>query len=1099
MKHFIALSLFVIMTNCIVYGGEPLIRTAGTKDAGLVITSKSTTSFEGINRIPDISFFKVKTEQGTFIQLMASGYAFSSTIGDPQLPILKNLIEIPYGSEVRVIIQNFEVETYKLSDFGIFDKIMPLQPSLQKGKNPTPGDFHMNKTTYLQNSFGNSSLVTVDILGTMRGVQLGRINISPIQYNPVTNELKIYHNIQFEVFFDNADLQTTAEMRQKYYSPAFEKNFSKMLNYNSSCNKDVITTYPMKYVIVADPMFQSQLQPFIEWKTKKGFIVVEAYTNNPSVGTTTTSIQTYLADQYNNATPTDPAPTFILFVGDVAQIPVFTGSAGSHVTDLYYCTYDGGTDFYPDVYYGRFTAENSSHLQPQIDKTLEYEQYLFPDETFLNDVVLVSGVDASMAATYGNGQINYGTDNYFNTAHGITDYTWLYPASIGASSSIRSRVSLGCSFLNYTAHCGPSGWGDPSFTVTDVANLTNAHKYPLSVGNCCSSNEFQESVCFGEALMRGETKGAIGHIGGSNSTYWSEDYWWGVGNAPISANPTYAGSGLGAYDCLFHDHGEGYSDWFITSDQILHSGNLAVTEAGSSLETYYWEIYHLMGDPSLMPYLSVPPALTATYLNPVPIGTTTLEVITEPHSYVAISENNVLLDAKYSGSGTSVILEFPVLLNPGSADIVVTKQFRKPFIDSLDIVPGNTANDAQVMSISVPTMYVNIMTPNVSPSFTIRNLGNSTLATAQTGYKIDGGTIITQAWAGSLNQYQTDVVTFPQITLTPGTHTITAFVSWPNGVEDEFHPGDTITRTFHVIAGDASLINHNQFSETYCNPDTLTPVITFSNKGNVNLLTVKVNYQIDSEPIQTIQWSGNLAYNSQETINFPQITLSPGNHTFRSFTSEPNGGTDDNPANDFKESDYSVFSYAQNVLVSILTDDYGSETTWEIVNDTTSAVLYSGGPYSDWDPQVYETQMCFGDGCYTFTIHDSWGDGQLGSSNNGTYTVTNTTISSIYGTGGGNWGSSASINFCINTTDISNSDAPVFAIYPNPSSGPLHILCPIAHGVIEITSVTGQIISTIDIFSDRTTIDMSQFPAGVYNVTLIQDGNRVSQQFVLIK
>ena len=47
---------------------------------------------------------------------------------------------------------------------------------------------------------------------------------------------------------------------------------------------DVITTYPVKYVIVADPDFESALQPLVEWKTKKGFIVVEAYTNDPAVG-----------------------------------------------------------------------------------------------------------------------------------------------------------------------------------------------------------------------------------------------------------------------------------------------------------------------------------------------------------------------------------------------------------------------------------------------------------------------------------------------------------------------------------------------------------------------------------------------------------------------------------------------------------------------------------------------------------------------------------------------------------------------------------------------------------------------------------------------
>ena len=83
-----------------------------------------------------------------------------------------------------------------------------------------------------------------------------------------------------------------------------------------------------------------------------------------------------------------------------------------------------------------------------------------PDPSYLAEVTLVSGVDASNASTYGNGQINYGTNYYFNTAHGITDHTWLYPASdqSGASAAIIQTISDGVGFTNYTAHCSHTGW-----------------------------------------------------------------------------------------------------------------------------------------------------------------------------------------------------------------------------------------------------------------------------------------------------------------------------------------------------------------------------------------------------------------------------------------------------------------------------------------------------------------------------------------------------------------------------------------------------------------------------------------------------------------
>ena len=66
------------------------------------------------------------------------------------------------------------------------------------------------------------------------------------------------------------------------------------------------------------------------------------------------------------------------------------------------------------MYYGRFSGVDIEDIEIQVAKTLVYEQYTFPNPSFLDEVVLVAGVDASMAPTYGNGQINYGTDYYLH-------------------------------------------------------------------------------------------------------------------------------------------------------------------------------------------------------------------------------------------------------------------------------------------------------------------------------------------------------------------------------------------------------------------------------------------------------------------------------------------------------------------------------------------------------------------------------------------------------------------------------------------------------------------------------------------------------------
>jgi subtilisin family serine protease len=105
---------------------------------------------------------------------------------------------------------------------------------------------------------------------------------------------------------------------------------------------------------------------------------------------------------------------------------------------------------------------------------------------------------------------------------------------------------------------------------------------------------------------------------------------------------------------------------------------------------------------------------------------------------------------------------------------------------------------------------------------------------------------------------------------------------------------------------------------------------------------------------------------------------------------------------------YDIF--CQEVEIEIYTDDYGYETTWELVDDASGTVLLSGGSYDDFT--TYTETICLERKCYTFTIYDSYGDGICCSYGNGYYTVTNLTISEVYGSGG-DFNSEESVPFCI--------------------------------------------------------------------------------------
>jgi len=631
---------------------------------------------------PIIETELVKTSVGFFNKIVSEGFVYRSENGAPALPVISRLIQVPENAQISIDIVDSHYTDYKLSDFSKNKyPLFPYQPSVSKGyEGEIP--FYYDKSVYKTNDFLTVSRANAQIHGHIRNMRIASIDIYPLDYNPVSKTIRIYDEIILNISFPGADLNKTGQLFSKYNDVCFGGAASNLINHNAFCNtKDTISRYPIKMAIVSDPMFHDALQPFIAWKIKKGFLIEEAYTSDPAVGNTSTSIKSYLQNLYDNATASDPAPTFVLLVGDVAQVPTFNGTASSHATDLYYAEYTG--DMLADAYFGRFSATNVSELQPQIDKTLEYEQYLFPTDTWLDTVVMIAGVDASWAPTHANGQVNYGASTYFNSTNGIYSYTHLYPASGNESSQIRAEIGRGVSFANYTAHGYSNGWGNPSFDKSDISAMNNAHKYPLMVGNACSTNTFDQTECFGEALLRANMKGAIGYIGGSNSTYWNEDFYWGVGvRSTINANPVYDANHLGSYDRTFHTHGEPFSEWFASQGQMVLAGNLAVLEGSPSMFNYYSEIYHLMGDPSLMIYFGKPSELTVNHPALVPLGQNTIAITTEPYAYVGVSQNGVWHGAGMADASGNLVINIIPFTNPGTASIVGTKQFRKPYIST---------------------------------------------------------------------------------------------------------------------------------------------------------------------------------------------------------------------------------------------------------------------------------------------------------------------------------------------------------------------------------------------------------------------------------
>jgi PKD repeat protein len=795
MKKLITIPFFFC---CVLLTNAQLSIQLQPQREGLHLSSNTGLSFSGTFSISEINFDHARTPVGVFSVLSVPEFTFRYNDGNPSIPVYSRLVEIPGDVNVNIQIKSFTTQVIQLSDYGIYERIVPAQPSYSKSTDPKDIEFKYNEAAYQVNDFTEGPLVNIEYQSMARGVGIAQMIIDPVRYNPVTNQLLIYNNVEFEVEYKTNDYAFYLSEKERVYSGLFSSFYHKLPNFIPPANKDLITQYPIKYVIVSDPMFRDSLQQFVKWKTQKGFKVVEAYTDNPSVGNTTTSIKSFLQGLYNAGTPSDPAPSFILFVGDVAQIPSFAGTTGTHPSDLYYAEYTGGTDYIPELYYGRFSATNIAQLMPQIYKTLQYEKFTLPSTSFMDTVVMVAGVDASWSPTHANGQINYGTNNYFNATHGIFSHTYLYPTSNESwvDADVRAKVGAGAGFSNYTAHCNSNGWGDPNFTTAHIPAMPANNKFGTMVGNCCLSNKFNDAECFGEAMLRVSNKGTVGYLGGSNNTYWDEDYFWGVGyTTSITANPTYAGTGLGSYDKLFHDHGEPYADWFVTNGQINYGGNTAVQASTSSRKKYYWEIYHLMGDPSLMTYLWNPQPLSMNYNNTIMVGDQSLVVSCEPYTLVALSQNDVLIDSKFSGPNNTVTLNFPGFTTTGTALIVGTKQNRRPHIQNITIDEISVPVDAQVYDIGNLLDAYTCVNVHIQPTVVLRNKGLNNLIQATINYSWNGGAVQSFMWTGNLASLDTAHIILPQYLITTGNHNLLVYSTNPNGVIDGNTSNDTLSKS----------------------------------------------------------------------------------------------------------------------------------------------------------------------------------------------------------------------------------------------------------------------------------------------------------------
>ena len=288
--------------------------------------------------------------------------------------------------------------------------------------------------------------------------------------------------------------------------------------------------------------------------------------------------------------------------------------------------------------------------------------------------------------------------------------------------------------------------------------------------------------------------------------------------------------------------------------------------------------------------------------------------------------------------------------------------------------------------------------------------------------------------------------------------------------------------------------------ETLTCEGDLIPEIMIQNYGLTNLTSLNIEVLVNGNIMSTTPWTGNLATYATDNITLPALTGLASNDAVAINTTYPNGVMDADPSNNPAAS-FNVQTAIQNthvdVTVQIVTDAYGSETTWDI-KDANGAVVLSGGPYSNLSAAGTTTETPVSgtlnaQTCHTFTIYDSYGDGIDAGYGAGSFTVTDGSGSVLVS--GGQFGDEDGAAFKTGSVSVGINDVVSnLSIYPNPVKDVLTIEG--NYTSVDIIDVSGKLVLSSE---STKNINVKSLADGVYMLNIKTENGIAVKKITITK
>ena len=727
-KFFIPI-LGLIFTLCCVnlVFSQQYIYTNSWGPAGFTLTKQSNFGVEVNYSITNMFLEDVNVDGTIMKAVKIPGIFLPNDAGKPDLAGTGRYIAIPQGASVTYKIVSSRTEVIKNVE------IAPA-PVLPLDNDPTPLRYSKDMEVYSKNAYYPSSPVIISNPTQIRGVDAVILGITPFQYNPVTKELIVYRDLKVEVSFigGNGHFGNDA-YRSRWWEPILSDVF---LNYSSLPKidfdhryKDIMLETGYDYVIVIPngAAFAAWADTIKNFRTAQG-IKTGVFKLSDIGGNTVSAIKTWVTNIWNTWTIKPAAICLMADYGTDANSTIISilqphpASYPSFASDNYYADVNG--DEMPEIVFSRIIANNNDQLQTLITKNLNYERnpptssyyYSHPitalgwqterwfqicsevlggffkyklgkTPTRINKIY--SGVPDTIWSTATNTQT---VVNFFGTI-GL-GYIPMTPDSLGGwdggnATMVNNAINSGAFLLQHRDHGMYTGWGEPSYTTSNITGLTNTDLTFVYSINCETGAFHNPSGCpsegsFVEVFYRykynNQNSGALGLVCPTEVSYSfvNDTYCWGMydhmwpdfmpqyGTTPVSrgAKPAF-GMAAGKYFLQ-------QSNWpYNTEDKLV---------------TY--RLFHAHCDAFLNLFFNVPQNLTVNHASSIVAGATSFSVTANDSSLIALSINNELLGTGI-GTGSPVSITIPGTQVPGQVmKVVVTKQNYRRYEGYVNVIPA---------------------------------------------------------------------------------------------------------------------------------------------------------------------------------------------------------------------------------------------------------------------------------------------------------------------------------------------------------------------------------------------------------------------------